>query len=130
MSVESEAGPEPRPPPEIKSEPEPSSAAIVASTSVSVPPEAKIELEQPPFALDEESHGSFQEELGPGLEEAFPVAESAPLDSQEDDVGLFMRAMAQTMRRLPVRQRAVLKYQIHAVVHKAELEFYNDWSLS
>lgn len=124
MSVESEVGQDPKHPLEIKSEPEMAAAAAADA--------AKIELEplpQPSFALDEESRGSYQEEIGPGPEDLFQVGEGAPCGSQEDDLSLFMRSMAQTMRRLPPRQRAVLKYQIHALVHKAEMEFYNDWSL-
>ncbi|MES1922383.1 hypothetical protein MHBO_003891 [Bonamia ostreae] len=48
---------------------------------------------------------------------------SVPAKAAEkpDDVDLFLQPMVGTIRKLPARQRAEVKFKIHEVVHKAEM---------
>lgn len=39
-----------------------------------------------------------------------------------DDVDLFLQSMADTIKKLPARKRAEVKFQIHSIVHKAEMQ--------
>ena len=41
---------------------------------------------------------------------------------KQDDIATFLESMAGTIRKLPVCQQAELKFQIHSLVHKAEME--------
>ncbi|XP_071960060.1 uncharacterized protein [Antedon mediterranea] len=43
-------------------------------------------------------------------------------DAQKDDLDYFFCSMAETIRRMPERVRIELKFNIHQMVHKAELD--------
>lgn len=43
-------------------------------------------------------------------------------EEKPDDVDLFLQSMADTIRKLPAGKRAEVKFQIHAIVHKAEMQ--------
>ena len=38
-----------------------------------------------------------------------------------DDIALFLNSMAGSIRKLPARQQAKVKFEIHSLVHKAEI---------
>ena len=53
---------------------------------------------------------------------------SAPAAEREDDIDHFMKSMAATIRKLPPHAIANVKYEIHGIVHQAEIlyVFSND----
>ena len=48
---------------------------------------------------------------------------TAAVEEKEDDIGHIMKSMATTIRKLPTRARADVKYGIHGVVHEAEMMY-------
>lgn len=48
---------------------------------------------------------------------------STTVTSEEpDEIDLFLKSMASTIRKLPARKRADVRFQIHNIVHQAEME--------
>jgi len=43
-------------------------------------------------------------------------------DEKQDDVDLFLMSMAESIRKLPARKRAEVKFKIHSIVHEAEMQ--------
>ncbi|KAK3779418.1 hypothetical protein RRG08_015819 [Elysia crispata] len=43
-------------------------------------------------------------------------------EEKQDDVDLFLQPMAGTIRKLPARARAEVKFKIHSIVHEAEMQ--------
>ena len=48
---------------------------------------------------------------------------SGKREEKRDDVDLFLQSMATTIRKLPARTRAEVKFKIHSIVHEAEMQF-------
>ena len=48
---------------------------------------------------------------------------TAAVEEKEDDIDHFMKSMAPTIRKLPTRMKADVKYRIHGIVHEAEMMY-------
>lgn len=47
---------------------------------------------------------------------------STTVPTKEDDIGKFFESMAATVRKLPDRMQADVKFQIHQLVHQSEMQ--------